>query len=108
MERCKTYMIMLPQSQSALSDTSMQKLQAALMEISEDKFFISIHPTPLNSVAKYTTTITIIAKSLEAAEPIYQEIKKSLDAIGEKYERHIAELWFGNDALRIWVEPPEK
>lgn len=93
----KTYKLMLTKSQSAISHEQLENIFNLLEVFSKNDYVITIDPTPLNPICRFTTSIIILKRSLEEATPISDEITKLLEANGEKVTRV--------ETFLIWDEP---
>ena len=104
MRECKTYMVVLPNSNSALSDSSMEKIKEVLSDILVEDAFISILPILGNPNNRYLTAIIVLRHSLEEAESVCKLIESELAEIGERTERYVTTLLFGDNISRFLCE----
>lgn len=94
---CPTYKVMLLNSKSAISDIEMEQIKSLLSDISETDYYITIEHTPFNSTCHYTTSIIVLKRSYEEAEPISNKIETSLKEHGIEAKRFKSTL--------LWEEP---
>lgn len=95
--KCKAYKLMLTKSKSAINDKQLDSVVKLLNAFSKKDYVITIDPTPLNPICRFTTSIIILKRSLEEAAPISDEIIKLLETNGEKVTRV--------ETFLIWDEP---
>jgi hypothetical protein len=93
----ETYKLMLTKSQSAISHEQLENITKLLEIFSQKDYVITIEPTPLNPICRFTTSIIILKRSLEEAAPLSDEITKLLETNGEKVTKV--------ETYLIWDEP---
>ncbi len=91
---------MLTKSQSAIRHEQLENIINLSKVFSKNDYVITIDPTPLNPICKFTTSIIILKRSLEEAAPISDKITKLLEANGEKVTRV--------ETFLIWDEPTKR
>jgi len=93
--KCATYKLMLTRSTSAVSDKEREHLKDVLKNIPISDYFITIDQSPLNSVCRFITSITIIRRSIEEAKPIADLIENILTENGIYVRREETFLIWG-------------
>lgn len=99
MVKCETYIAMLTKSPRT---QELEETICSALKKYENDIFIAAQPTPLNKITSYTLSITVLRKSLEEAEPIYQLINDELEKLGISAIKEKTCLWYGEDAIKFY------
>lgn len=100
---CPTYKLLLVNSKSAICESEMEEIKTILADISDEDYFITIVYTPYNPTCHYTTSIIILRKSYEEAEPISSKIKTLLENHNIRAERCETTLLWNEPAVYLKI-----